>query len=77
MTNGPIKRSSKSMQLKKKKKRTRQQVIDDAVDAATAPAPKEKEEKKNPYPEGSRRAKYWARLQADRAKKNQWSSKLS
>jgi ABC-type uncharacterized transport system involved in gliding motility auxiliary subunit len=47
----------------------RTKTIDDAVDAATAPAPKPKEEApKNPYPEGSARAKLWARREADKKK---------
>jgi hypothetical protein len=44
----------------------RRKAIDDAVDKATAPGPKPKKpKKKNPYPDGSYRAKLWARKQAE------------
>ena len=44
----------------------RRKQIDDAVDKATETAPKKpKPKEKNPYPDGSYRAKLWARKQAE------------
>jgi hypothetical protein len=59
---GPIKKYKDHRALNEKR-------IRDAMDAAEGkPKKKKKEEKKNPYPEGSYRAKAWARREADRAK---------
>jgi len=60
MTNGPIKRYKDAQELNRKKK---EDALMDAGEGAKKP---KKPKKKNPYPPGSSRAKYWARRQAEK-----------